>query len=559
MEKLSEKEVERLLEERPNKRLLDAAIRHENRLSLHSEMIVHKELLSPYYTELLHWLGKEKPELLPRDKVERFKELCTTPIATVALTDSIFTDLYRIFSGQDSFYRIEAKDPDEVTDWRDYRSDDFWKNQGFSAMKSAINSVWVAEIPMQTGDLPMPRNRLINIRNVIDIEHEDSGYNLKHCCFTNGDILFYYNPVAIEAYEYKDQRLGANIAYVPHGLGYTPARMFWSDRLTMNDPINRRAPLTPVLGELDWLLIHKTFKKYMDMANAYPITAAYEQSDDYLNDTRDNDQGRTHNQKANQNHTMGPGTFWGVRPPLQGEPDLMSNPVKLISPDVTTLNFHVMEEERLMNNILHKVVGVDSEATKMAQNEKQVMGGFESRTSVLRRLTYNFEKIQEFADTTLFALRYGKPAVVAVDMGSRFFLRNVNDLVNDLSIAKDKGAHDSMVDMLSEEILETKFRNDKRGYERAKLIRALDPLPDKNVTEAITIFEKGGIDQESFIIKCNLIAFIGRFEREQAPLSVYGSDLDFSERVKQIKEELINYAKEFSSEQRPERIDQGVR
>jgi hypothetical protein len=554
---LSEKRIRELIEERPNKKLLDAAIRHENRLSLHSDMIVHKEHLSPYYTELLHWLGKRQPELLPADKVERFKELCTAPIATVALTDSIFTDLFRIFSGQDAFYRIEAPDPDEVTDWKDYRDAEFWRVQGFAAMKSAINSVWVAEIPMQTGDLPMPRNRLINIRNVIDIEHEDSGCNLQSCCFENGGVLFYYNSVAIEAYEYKDKKLGKNIAYVPHGLGYTPARMFWSDRLTTSDPINRRAPLTPVLSELDWLLIHKTFKKYMDMSNAYPIIAAYEQADDYTNDQRDSDQGRTHEQKANQNYTMGPGTFWGVRPPLQGEPDLMSNPVKLISPDVTTLDFHVTEEERLMGNILHKVVGVDSEATKMAQNEKQVMGGFESRTSVLRRLTYNFEKIQEFADATLFSLRYGKKPTVAVDMGSRFFLRNVNDLVEDLNTAKDKGAHDAMIDMLSEEILETKFRNDKRGYERAKLIRALDPLPDKNVSEAITIFEKGGIDQISFIIKCNLIAFVGRFEREQGPLSVYGANLDFSERVKQIKEELTNYGKEFSSEQRPERINQG--
>lgn len=431
--------------------------------------------------------------------------------------------------------------------------------QGFAAMKSAINSVWVAEVPMQTGDLPTPRNRLINIRNIIDIQHEDCGRLLRHCCFENNGLLFYYDSIGISAYDYKNKELGSLIAYVPHGLGYTPARMFWSDKLTTTDPINRRAPLTPVLGELDWLLIHKTFKKYMDMANAYPIIAAYEQADDYMNDQRDNDQGRTHEQKANQNYTMGPGTFWGVRPPLQGEPDLMSNPVKLISPDVTTLDFHVGEEERLMGNILHKVVGVDSEATKMAQNEKQVMGGFESRTSVLRRLTYNFEKIQEFADATLFSLRYGKPATVAVDMGSRFFLRNVNDLVEDLSVAKDKGAHDSMIDMLSEEILETKFRNDKRGYERAKLIRALDPLPDKNVAEAITIFEKGGIDKASFIIKCNLIAFVGRFEREQGPLSVYGINLDFSERVKQIKEELTNYAKEFSGEQRPDDTNQGVR
>ena len=552
---LSERKIRELIEHRPNKKLLDAAIRHENRLSLHSDMIVHREYLSPYYTELLLWLGSTQPELLPRDKVQRFIQLCTAPISTLALTDAIFADLARVFSGVDAFYRVESDDPEIVTDWMESRDDEFWKIQGWAAMKSAINSVWVAEIPsIQTGEYPEPKNRLINIRNVIDIQHEDSGHDIKHCCFESGGILFYYDSVAIEAYEYENKELGKNIAYIPHGLGYTPARMFWSDKLVQYDPINRRAPLTPVLSDLDWLLIHKTFKKYMDMSNAYPIIAAYEQADDYMNEQRDNDQGRSHEQKANQNYTMGPGTFWGVRPPLQGEPDLMSNPVKLISPDVTTLDFHVKEEERLSTNILKRVVGIDSEATKMAQNEKQVLGGFESRTSVLRKITYNFERIMEFADTTLFTLRYGKKPIISVDMGSRFFLETTNDLMKTLSEAKTNGAHDAVVDMLSNEVIETKFRNDKSGYERARIIRALDPLPDKNVTEAIDIYKNGGIDKVNFVIKCNLTAFVSRFEREYAPLNVFADD---SIKIGVIKEQLKEYATEFdSSEQRPEDTDQ---
>ena len=553
---LSEKQIKELIGERPNKKLLDAALRHENRLALHSEMIVHKELLSPYYGELIRWLGTTQPELLPRDKVERFIQLCTTPIATLALTDAIFSDLSRVFSGVDAFYRVEYDDPDIVADWNDYRDNQFWRIQGWAAMKSAINSVWVAEIPaIQTGEYPEPKNRLINIRNVIDLQNEERGNLLRHCIFESGGILFIYDSVAIRAYDYKNKEMGKKLAEVAHGLGYTPARMFWSDKLTEYDPINRRAPLTPVLGDLDWLLVHKTFKKYLDMANAYPIVAAYEQSDDYENERRDNDQGRPHEAKSLNNYNMGPGTYWGVRPPLQGEPDLMSNPVKLISPDVTTLDFHVKEEERLSANILKRVVGVDSEATKMAQNEKQVLGGFESRTSVLRKITYNFERIQEFADTTLFTLRYGKEPVISVDMGSRFFLETTNDLMGTLSEAKKNGAHDAVVDMLSNEVIETKFRNDKSGYMRAKIVRALDPLPDKNVSEAIEIYKNSGIDKASFVIKCNLTAFVSRFEREYAPLNVFADD---TSKIALIKEQLKTYAAEFDSgEQRPEDTDQG--
>ena len=556
MAKLSEKEIKELLEERPNKKLLDAAIRHENRLTLHSDMIVHKEHLSPYYRELILWLGMEQPELLPKDKVRRFEQLCTSPIATLALTDAIFADLFRIFSGVDAFYRCEFDDPDIVADWLENRDSEFWKVQGFAAMKSAINSVWVAEIPsIQTGEYPEPRNRLINIKNVIDIKNAERRNNTEHLIFETGGVLFVYDNDLIRAYEYKEKSLGKRLAEVGHGLGYCPARMFWSDNITANDTINKRAPLTPVLGDLDWLLIHKTFKKYMDMANAYPIVAAYEQSDDYEDTQRDNDQGRTHSQKANNNYNMGPGTYWGVRPPLQGEPDLMSNPVKLISPDVGTLDFHVKEEERLNGNILKRVVGVDSEATKMAQNEKQVVSGFESRTSVLRRIAHNFEQIQKFADTTLFTLRYGKVPDISVDMGSRYFLKTTDDLITDLADAKEKGAHDGVIDMLSTEVIETKFRNDKSGYERAMIIRALDPLPDKTVAEAIEIHKNGGIDKVSFIIKCNLTALVNRFERDFAPLNVFADDVS---KIDLIKEQFKLYVAEFNpSEQRPEDLNQG--
>jgi hypothetical protein len=112
--------------------------------------------------------------------------------------------------------------------------------------------------------------------------------------------------------------------------------------------------------------------------------------------------------------------------------------------------------------------------------------------------------------------------------------------------------------MLSTELIETKFRNDKRGYERAMLLRALDPLPDKSVKDAMEIFKAGGIDKLSFIIKCNFLSFVNRFEREQAPMIVYGSNLDLSTRINQIKEEFKKYASEFNtSEQRPEDTNQG--
>lgn len=559
---LNESQIKKLVQERPNKAYIEAGIKHQERLRLHSELILTKANLPRAYNDLINWLGTTEPELLPADKMERFKQLCTTPLPTISLTGDIYTYLYRVFEAQDAFSRYKFKNNQNEQDWEENYKSNFWNTIGFQAMQTAIDSVWIVELPeIQEGDLPMPRDRLIDISTVIDIEVNRDNV-CQYLIFASDDKLYVYDDTFISTYEYKDKKVGLPIYQLAHGLGYCPARMFWSDALQPRNYINKKAPLTHVLSDLDWLLVLKVFKRYMDMSNAYPITAAYETADDYEETERSDKDGRLKEDQPAKRSFIGPGTLWTVRPPIQGEPDVMSNPVKLISPDINTLKHHTDSIDDMAVEIFRKVTGYGGEPeNNQAKNEKQIMSGYESQMIVLQRIASNFEKIHTFADKTKIGLRYGVDELedISIDYGSRFFLISTEQLVDNLKIGKDSGLDEGMIEAMTDELLETKYRNDKGSLMRSRILRDLDPLPDKSVAEALEILNAGGIDKINFVIKANKISFAKRFDREQMPLQFFGENLNYDVKINKIKEEFVNYAQEINSgEQRPEVPDQRV-
>lgn len=552
---LSESQIKKLIQEKPNKKYIEAGVKHNERLRLHSELILNKNNLPRAYNDLINWLGTKDPELLPEDKMNRFKQLCTAPIPTVSLTGDIYTYLYRVFEGQDAFYRYKFKNPQNEQDWKERGKSNFWRTVGYQAMQTAIDSVWILELPeMQTTDLPEPRDRLIDISTVLDIEVNRDN-DCQWVIFESDQKLYVYDDTNILTYEFIDGKLGKLIFSAAHGLGYCPARMFWSDALQPRNYINKKAPLTHVLGDLDWMLVLKVFKRYMDMSNAYPITAAYETADDYQESPREDNDGRTPEEKNNAKSFIGPGTLWTVRPPIQGEPDAMSNPVKLISPDIATLKHHAETIDDLAVEIFRKVIGYGGEPeNNQAKNEKQIMSGFESQMIKLRSIASNFEKIQSFADATKIRIRYGEDSLedIAIDYGSRFFLYSTEELVENLKMSKDSGVDEGIIESMTDELLETKFRNDKGSLMRARILRDLDPLPDKSINDAIQIMNAGGLSKINFVIKANKISFAKRFDREQMPLQFFGENLSYDKKIQKIKEEFEKYAAENdSSEQRP--------
>ena len=478
--------------------------------------------------------------MLEKGKVDRIDQLIGTPIPTVEISESIFSKLFRVFSSQDSFFAYDFKDEALKQDWNAYKNKNFWATKGFEAMQDAINSVWVVDLPeIQGGDYPEPVNKLVNIKNVISIGVDEDN-NCEYVIFKEGDLIYAYDDNTFRAFD-SGFKL---IEEVPHGLGYTPARMMWTDKLESKDSINKESPITKELSDLDWLLFHTASKKYMDIANAYPILVSYYMGGD------SNDDSITANKQPGTSpeggSKMGAGSHVKVNIPNPDEVDLMVNPMKYINPDVGTLEWHVKEEVRLTQKIIKSVIGVEDEkADKEAMNELQIESGFESQISVLMRVKINFEIIQKFADSTIAKLRYRNNFTgCTIDYGTKFFLKSQEDLHNNYKLAKDAGADDILLSDITDNILDTKYRDDNEGRSRANIIRDLDPMPEKAVEEAIKIKESGGIDNISFIIKMNLLNFVKRFERENVSLNQFGINTEYRVRINKILETLKTYANE---------------
>jgi len=557
---LSNEQIRQIVKERRNQKEIAQGVNHQERLRFHVETTLRKSDLSGYYREFKDWIGSEHPELLAKDKFERFEQLIRAPIQTVELTESIFSRLYRIFYSQDSYFNYKFTDDDLIADWEEYRDKKFWSTIGFEAMQTAIDSVWIVDLPSeQDSEYPMPCNKLIDIGNVIDIKN-DAYNNCIYVIFRQGERIYAYDDVSFRVFEADNRIIKSLIAEVPHDLGYTPARMFWSENLAAGNYINKESPITKELTDLDWLLFHMTSKRYMDLANAYPITVTYDLDDDYQDDgITDNEQRIAGKKPSGSSLTGAGGHIYGGAPRTSDEHDpLQYGPIKIISPDVAALDWHVKEEMRLTDKIFKAVVGTDTEVRNdAAKNEKQIDAAFESQISVLFRVKKNFEAIHKFADATICQIRYGERFIgCEIDYGTQFFLKDVEDLQGELQHAKESGASDAILESISNNILHTKYRDDDKSITRANIITDLDPLPNRTLEEATELFKSGGIDKRNFIIKSNLINFVRRFERENINIIDFGSNINYAKKIDNINESLKQYADEYIGQ--PSGVQEGI-
>ena len=571
---LSNEQIKEIVKSQPHQQEIQRGIFHQNRLRFHSETVLKKDDFQDAYKAFTNWVGLEPPELLPSDKFNRFLQLLKPPFPTVELTESIYSKLFKVFFSQDSFQHYEFTNPELHNDWLNYKNNTFWNTKGFQAMQSAIDSVWVVDLPgEQITTNPAPFNRLINIQDVIDISNDEFN-NCEYVIYTIGKWVIAYDAEFFRVYEnrlwnqtsFRDKirtttssfDIGDPIKEIPHGLGYTPARMFWSKSLDSQNFINKEAPITKVLSDLDWLLFHMTSKKYMDVSNSYPILTHYDDDDDSNDPDRTENKDRTDGEKRPPgNKLIGPGSIVKVPAPVDSQDsDLMKNAINLISPEVDTLEWHVTEEIRLKDTIFKSVVGTDTAVRNdAAKNQMQIEASFESRQAVLFNVKRNFEIINKFADFTIAKLRYGEQFIdCKIDYGTEFFLKTVEDLHNDRAKAKESGAGDAIISNITDKILNTEYKEDHASRLKAEIIRNLDPLPEKDLDESIQIFDKGGVDKINFVIKTNLLNFVWRFERENISLVEFAKDIDYAKKIDLIQTKFKEYAKQLTdeSQQRPE-------
>lgn len=561
---LSAEKIKELIKNSPVKRSLEEAQKHEYRLTLHSQTEVTDQIRNPAYTDFL----KTIKEILPTDKYQRFCQLLKTPLSTLSITNEIWSELERVFDGQNSYFNYEFSSSDIEADFNEYLSSvikdrEFFKTKGFDNLKTGINSVLVVDLPsVIEGDRLSPNYYFVNNSEIRHLSL-DSSENISLIIFElDKDVFAIYDADHYRVVTLKDDILTILIES-PHDLGYCPASFFWNKNLKKDNPIIKKSPITDSITNLDRYLAQDTFKEHADLYSSYPIIVSMTEkctfencesgylttTDRYFDESKDDWIEKPRREKCpscEERKLIGAGTNYKYNAPQSGDDPDLSNPVNIISAETKPLEYLNTKLGSLSNQIKREVIGSDTKAINdQAINELQVLGSFESRRNVLINLKESFEVIHKWANDTVAKLRYGKSFISStVFYGDEFYLKNVATLQKEYKEAKENGEPDEEVDAIYRQILQSKYKGNDNKIMRQWMLYNLNPFPHKSVDEVREYVSDGAVKLEDFIIKLRFTNFIARFEREQTKLIQFGEKLDFNSRINKVYEQLIKYANE---------------
>lgn len=563
---LLKEEVQERIKQPKKKNEIRDAIQHEDRLRFHTETHLDESHLR---TPINDFLGFAR-QLLPDDKFFIFASLFSYPVATVSLTKTIYTELERVFDGKNPAFNYEFKNHTARDDWEIYREEKlrepiFWQDDVWDEVKTSINSFLVVDLPReQNGSRPEPYYYILDIRNVID--YVNKGDVVESIIFYQSDNeIAVIDDVSYRVFEVEDKKqfeLSKEIVNNVHNLGKCPVRFLWTDKLNKENPDIKRSPLTAELATLDWLLFYATSKKHLDLYASYPIYSSYEIDCDYEDRNSGNYcQGGLLKDSTDQFITLRDGKVLkcpvcankrlaGVgasieKPiPKPGEADI-GDPVTITTIDDKSLKYNVEEVSRLTNKIYTNVLGETGDIQqRQSLNELQIEANFESKTNALNAIKNNLENIIKFADETCCRIRYGSEFIkCSISLGTKYYAYSVPHLRKQYETARKSGASEVELDFIQEQIIMTEHRNNPTQLQRMLMLKQLEPYRHKTQDELMTLYDKGLISADLFVVKVNFNRYIERFERENTNILEFGMQLTFSVKVDKIIQTLISYGK----------------
>lgn len=569
----SAEEIKKKIAENKRSATLSRAKLHQMRIKFHTVKRV-TSFNAPYISLPLTQFLAMVENILPHDKFVLFKALFRYPVKTNEITEVCFDKLSRIFDGRNPAFNYQFANSAQRDDWENYRTNnlhepDVWSTKGWEFFKSEINSVLIVDVPReQRTPLPEPYFYWLPIDDVITYKADPTTGQMKYIVFRREDEIVVLDDETYRVWDDKKHTgtiIGMPKVEAPHDLGYCPARFFWNEPISLDEPDVKASPLSAELESLDWFEFFHISKRQLDLMGAYPILSGYEQACDYSNAENGDycDGGFLKDKqghyrldmaglllrcpKCGNKRIIGAGSFVEIPVPDEqnNQPDLR-NPVQLLQVDREALDYNVDEQKRLREEIITAVVGQDEIVTdRDAFNEQQVRANFESVTTVLRRVKKGFEAAQQWVDETICRLRYGKYFISArIDYGTEFYLYSPDELREQYKAAKEAGASESELDMMQNRIIETQYRNDPIQLRRMQLLAELEPLRHLSRQEVSELFAKNLISETDLRIKLNFPNFVRRFERENMNILDFGAAIPFQTKIDTIMAEFRRYADE---------------
>ena len=539
----------------------------QKRLRFHSETNITMSDAGQQTTIFLNWVKN----FLPKDKYNIFVQLFRFPLPTTAIVEDVYRELERVFYSRNASSSYQFTSTELLEDWMRYKKSalnepDIWKTVAWRKMQVSPNSILVVDLPLeQESNRPEPYFYWLEIDQVIDYKLTPfDNSQFEWLIFKQPDKkIAVFDDTYIRVYQLKDSgEISGLVSESQHGLGYCPARFFWSNSLNERNIDLKKNPITKELSNLDWYLFFATSKQHLDLYAPYPIYSAYEADCNFENNETGDycDGGFLRNAKGeykmlrdgsvercpccSEKRIAGPGSFLEIPIPSQSEGVAdMREPVQITTIDKDSLDYNVNECVRLKNEIILSIVGIGSNVSdKEAINEIQVTANFESKTSVLKALKTNFEQAQKFIEDTVCRLRYGSSFISsAINWGTEFYVYTVSELYAKYKQAKDNGASNSELDAISQQILEVEYRNNPIMLQRMLILKQLEQFPHKTQQEIIELYKEGLLSEELVKLKLNFTDVIERFERENINIIEFASKRPLRDKIEIINKKLLEY------------------
>lgn len=560
-------QIKEILTKPAKKQVIQKAKKLQQTIRFHTETNMQQSDIYMPTQNFLEWVRT----LLPKDKFNIFLQLFKFPLSTPAVVEDVYRELERVFYSRNSSSSYQFSDTELHEDWLNYRKQhhlvDIWKTEGWKKMQVSPNSILVIDMPTsQVTQRPEPYFYWLEIEEVIDYKLKTST-EFEWIVFNQPqDRIAVFDDTSIRVFQLdKDRRISGLISSSLHGLGYCPARFFWSTQVNEKNVDLKKNPITKELSNLDWYLFFSISKQHLDLYAPYPIYSAYAANCNFENnETGDYCDGgflRNSNDEfkilangqvekcpcCSEKRIAGPGSFLEVPVPKADEniPD-MRNPIQITTIDKDSLTYNVDECTRLENKIIVSVVGSGGTVSeKEAINETQVAANFESKTSVLNALKTNFELAQKFVEDTICRLRYGASFISSsISWGTEFYVFTTKELYTKYEQAKKNGAATSELDAITRQILEVEYRNNPLELQRMLILKQLEPYTHMTLDEVLKLYEKGLVNENLVKLKLNFSTFIEKFERDNINIVEFARNKTMREKIDSILKTLLSYVKE---------------
>lgn len=574
--KLNEQTAMDVIKSPRSKSDIQAIKNHESQLRVFTEEMDEHELNREWYWTHLKSIMKKRSE----KKFSRVMEFARYPLPVVQLSDSILNDFFKVFEGKNRYFSVDAqRDTERLDIWiRENKPVQWIEKQARKVFKNKPCSFLVVDRDENGNPY------LINVGcdRLVDYKLKDDEGNAEYIAFIHSQkehetkenvTTTFFSVYDDESYfvfsKDSDSDAYTKISESKHNIGWCPAKMFIRTISSQENKLKRRVAFSTALPKLEDWTIFDIFRNYVDHYAPFPVTEAPKEkcgnhecvngkiSDEVVID-QEHGQTKTvwttcpvcEGNAGGQN--VGPGTHIAIDVASDSSEKDGSGVFKMIFPDTSALKYTPDKLDDLELEVRFKTVGINTLMSNEAFNELQVKGSFSSMESILLRTKKELDDIYRFAIKTVGRLFYPNiELTVDANFGTEFYLVSEDDLQKRFDNAKKIGLPTEEMLNIYRQLVETKYKGNPDKRDRTLMLLDLDPYPMNTVNEVINMKREQLIDDAVLSLKINFLKFISKFEAENAPITQFGNQLEYWERIKIIEDELMKYNSEWMAKLKP--------